>query len=246
MPKMSAFPAGHVNSELQQLSDEELARQTQAGSLVAFEELVFRYERRIYGFTLQFCHNADDAAELTQETFLKAFRSIASYNPRHTFPPWLFTIARRKCIDHHRAAPPPPEAPVPDRTDGTDPAELLAAQEDRNSLWSLARRMLPPAQFQALWLHYAEDMEIEGIARVLNRTRTHIKVMLFRARRTLQRSLEESKPGYLFIEPESTPLLAAAPATTTGAPRRMIKPWALSARPAEATSATNLGPIAGT
>ena len=106
--------------------------------------------------------------------------------------------------------------------------------------------MLPPPHFHALWLHYAEDMEIEGIARVLNRTRTHIKVMLFRARRTLQRSLEESKPGYLFIEPENIPLLAAAPAATTGAPRRMIKPWALPARPPEAGAATNLGPVTGT
>jgi RNA polymerase sigma-70 factor, ECF subfamily len=181
-----------VNAELQGLSDEELARQTKAGSLAAFEELLQRYERRIYAFVLQACRNSADAAEVTQETFVKAFRHIGLYNPRYAFRTWLFTIARRKCIDHHRAAPPPSDSAVPDRADGSDPAEVLAAQEDKDSLWALARRVLPPAQFQALWFSYAVEMKVEEIARVLGRTRTHVKVMLFRARRTLRRAIDES------------------------------------------------------
>lgn len=240
------MPAAHLNSELQRLSDEELARQTQAGSLIAFEELVFRYEGRIYAFVLQLCRNSADAGEVTQETFLKAFRTIALYNPNRSFPPWLFTIARRKCIDHHRAAPPLSDAPVPDRTDGTDPADSLAVQEDRDWLWALARRVLPPAQFQALWFNYAAEMKVEDIARVLKRTRTHIKVMLFRARRTLRRALEESKPGFLSMEPAS-PGSGVLPLPAASAPpRRIVRPWALPAGGVEATAATNLGPMAGT
>ena len=198
---MGALPARNVNSELQRLTDEELARQTRAGSLTAFEELIFRYERRIYAFVLQMCRNSADAAEVTQETFLKTFRNIALYDPRHAFHTWLFTVARRKCIDHHRAARPLTDAPAPDRADPTDPAEALASQEDRDGLWALARRVLPPAQFEALWLNYAVEMKVEEIAQVLHRTRTHIKVMLFRARRTLRRALEESEPGSLSVNP---------------------------------------------
>ncbi len=198
---MGALPAERLNSELQLLSDEELARQTQAGSLNAFEELVFRYEGRVYSFVLQLCRNSADAAEVTQETFIKAFRTIALYNPRYTFPPWLFTIARRKCIDHYRAAPPLSQAPALDRTDGTDPAQVLASQEDRDCLWALARRVLSPAQFQALWLNYSAEMKVAEIARVLNRTRTHVKVMLFRARHTLRRALEASEGGFFSANP---------------------------------------------
>ena len=198
---MGALPARTVNSELERLSDEELARQTRAGSLTAFEELILRYERRIYAFVLQLCGNSADAAEVTQETFLKAFRNIALYDPRHAFPAWLFTVARRKCIDHHRAAPPLSDAPEPDRADPTDPAEVLASQEDRDNLWALARRVLPPAHFQALWLNYAVEMNVGEIAQVMRRTRTHIKVMLFRARRTLRGALEESEPGFLSLDP---------------------------------------------
>jgi RNA polymerase sigma-70 factor, ECF subfamily len=234
-----------VNSGFQQRSDEDLARETQAGSLPAFEELVFRYERRIYGFTLQLCSNAADAAEITQETFVKAFRNIAQFDPRHAFPGWLFTIARHNCIDHHRAAPPLSEAAAPEGTDNVDPAEVLASQEDRDNLWSLARRVLPSAQFQALWLTYAADMKAREVSRVMNRTITHIKVMLFRARRTLRRGLEESQLDSPLVERAATGSLSASKEAGGAAARRVMKPWAFPAGPAHAVAASKLGPIPG-
>ena len=231
-----------MSSELHLCSDEEMARQAQAGSLTAFEELVFRYERRIYGFVVQFCPNAADAAELTQETFVKAFRSIASYNGRHAFPGWLFTIARHKCIDHYRAAPPQSDAPVPDCSDGSDPAAELSMREDRDNLWALARRVLPAAQFQALWLAYAEDLQVKDIARVMGRTVTHIKVMLFRARRTLRRALEQSRPGFLSIEPDGA-RSGSARRPAAHSPLRVVRPWAFPAEPTQARAAGKLGPL---
>ena len=234
-----------MNSELKRLSDSELARQTQAGSLTAFEELVFRYERRIYAFVAHSCRNSADAAEVTQEIFLKAFRAISLYDPRRAFATWLFTIARRKCIDRHRAAPPPSAEPMPDRADADDPAAVLVRQEDRDSLWELARRVLPHSQFQALWLNYAEELNVEEIARILSRTRTHIKVMLFRARRTLGHALEASKPGFLPFNLVEGEVRTRAP-LDSGPRRPAAKPWSLSAGPGEANAASRLGPVAGT
>lgn len=177
----------------QSVSDEELARQSQAGSLAAFEELVHRYQARIYHFVAQSCRNGADAAEITQDAFVRAFRAIAQFHPRHRFAPWLFTIARRKCIDHHRAAPPAAvELPL-ELPGGDDPAELLARREDRQDLWRLARRCLPLAQFQALWLKYVENMDVADTARALGKTQTHTKVLLFRARRMLGRELERAR-----------------------------------------------------
>jgi RNA polymerase sigma-70 factor, ECF subfamily len=170
-------------------SDEELARQTQAGSLTAFEQLVYRYQRRIYAFVANSCRSGADAREVTQDTFVKAFQAIDQYDPRFAFTSWLFTIARRKCIDHHRAAPPEPEPAPSQPAPQPDPGELLARTEDRRALWTLASKLLPDAQFQALWLRYAEDMSVAEIARVLGKTRTHVKVLLFRARRVLRGKL---------------------------------------------------------
>jgi RNA polymerase sigma-70 factor, ECF subfamily len=183
-----------VASDFQRLSDEDLARETQAGSLAAFEELVYRYQQRIYAFVTQCCRNSADAQELTQDTFVRAFQAIAQFDPRRGLAPWLFTIARRKCIDHHRAAPPAmAEEPMPDLSDLVDPSELLARREERESLWQIARRRLPEAQFQALWLRYADDMSVAGIARVLGKTQTHVKVLLFRARNALGRELKAAQ-----------------------------------------------------
>jgi RNA polymerase sigma-70 factor (ECF subfamily) len=199
-----------VSSDRQSSSDEQLARESQGGSLDAFEELVLRYEQRVYGFVLRSCSNATDAREITQDTFVKAYEALAQYDPAKPFAPWLFTIARRKCIDRHRASPAEETAPVPDMPDLDDPAELLARKEESAAIWECARRLLPEIQFQALWLRYANEMSIRQVAQVLRKTRTHVKVLLFRARRRLiterghscpqqsriaQRSGRETKPS---------------------------------------------------
>jgi RNA polymerase sigma-70 factor, ECF subfamily len=185
-------------------SDEALALQTQSGSMEAFEELVLRYEKRIYAFISQSCRNSIDAAEITQETFVKAFQAIGQFDPTRIFAPWLFTIARRKCIDyfrslkerHHQHSTPDPQsdhASASELSDITDPAEVLAQQEDRRNLWAVARRNLSQPQFDALWLHYVEDMGIAQISRILRRPQTYVKVLLFRARRTLGQRLKPTR-----------------------------------------------------
>jgi RNA polymerase sigma-70 factor (ECF subfamily) len=197
-----------VAIDFQRCSDEELARRSQAGSLTAFEELVYRYESRIYGFVSDTCRSAVDAREVTQDTFVRAFQAIGQFDCGRGFGPWLFTIARRKCIDHHRAAPSAADEPMPELPDNDDPAELLARQEERQSLWSLARRRLPKSQFEALWLRYAEEMSVAGIAQVLRRTQTHVKVLLFRARRVLARELKAGRVSGHPTEPVTS--MAAA------------------------------------
>jgi RNA polymerase sigma-70 factor (ECF subfamily) len=178
-----------MTTGLQALSDEELARRTQAGSLLAFEELVHRYGDRVYGFVARACGRCDDPQEVTQQTFVRAFQSITQFDSRREFAPWLFTLARRISIDRHRRQLPVADKPPPEQVDHADPSELLAQREERRDLWQLARRRLPGIQFQALWLCYAEEMNVVQIAHVLGKARTHVKVLLFRARQTLAGAL---------------------------------------------------------
>jgi RNA polymerase sigma-70 factor, ECF subfamily len=171
--------------EYEMAADGELALQVQSGSLEAFEELVRRYEGRLYRFVLNCCRRETDAREITQDTFVRAYQAISKFDDRRPFGPWLFAIARRKHLDHLRAGLPVADEPVPEPTDGDDPAQIVARAEERDNLWLLARRNLPEIQFQALWLRYAEDMSVAEIARVLHKTETHAKVLMFRARRAL-------------------------------------------------------------
>ena len=162
--------------------------------MAAFEELVSRHERRIYAFVAQSCRNGMDAAEITQETFVKAYQAIAQFNPKRMFAPWLFTIARRKCVDNFRATPATTDHnALPELSDAHDPAEILASHEERQQLWDFARRILPDSQFHALWLRYIEDLSVAEIARVLRRPQAYIKVLLFRARKTLASRLEPAR-----------------------------------------------------
>jgi RNA polymerase sigma-70 factor (ECF subfamily) len=181
-----------VEAEVKSESDEELARQTQAGSLTAFETLVTRYEQRIYAFAMQWRRNQTEAREVTQDTFVRAFQAISQLNCRLAFAPWLFAIARRKCIDSYRAQRPIADEPPPEQPDFNDPAEILARQEDRQDTWRLARRYLQDTQFQAIWLRYVEEMNIPDIARAMGKTQIAVRVILFRARQALASKLDRA------------------------------------------------------
>jgi RNA polymerase sigma-70 factor (ECF subfamily) len=189
IPRLRNEGEVEVDVEPRVESDEELARQTQAGSLVAFEELVTRYEHRVYAFVRQWRHNETEAREVTQDTFVRAFQAISQLNCQLSFAPWLFAIARRKCINAYRAQRFMADTPPPEQPDFNDPAEILARQEDQQDIWRQARRHVPDTQYQALWLRYVEEMNIPEIARALGKRQIAVRVLLFRARQTLAAKL---------------------------------------------------------
>ena len=172
-------------------TDEELVGQSLAGSLEAFEGLVYRHEARIYRFLCQRCHNAEDARDLTQATFVSAFRHLRQFKLQRSFRSWLFRIARNKSIDFLRSRR-VQEALVSDAlVDHNDPEAALDQREQADCLWSLARDGLTGDQFDVLWLRYQESLSVREIARALQRTETGVKVSLFRARQRLERLLRE-------------------------------------------------------
>ncbi len=186
--------------DFQIATDEDLARHSQGGDFSAFEELVRRYETRIYAFVYQSCGHATDSREVTQDTFVRAFQAIAQFDPTRSFASWIFTIAKRKGIDCYRARIPAGDEAVPEESAEEDPAELLARQEDARDIWRRARQKLPDSQFQALWLRYAEEMDVAQISRVLGKTQTHVKVLLFRARNKLAVDWQTTPPNMVLAE----------------------------------------------
>lgn len=179
-----------MEAEQQPVSDEQLVAQVQTGNLTALEVLVGRHEARIYRFVANSLRDEAEAQDVTQETFVTAYRKISQFKRGCPFAAWLFTIARRKCIDWHRSRKLLLQETMPELPDKNDPSVLLAEREDGENLWAFARRVVPELQFQALWLRYAEDLSVADIARALGRTRIHVKVLLFRGRTRLATELE--------------------------------------------------------
>ena len=169
-------------SQLFEKSDEDLANLSQKGDSDAFNLLANRYWHRIHRFLLPMFDHAT-AADVTQQTLLRAYHKIHLFNNKHTFAPWLFTIARRVAINVGKK-----ESKRKD-TSLTDETLSDLAEENGNNLiqplWKLALEILNGKSYQAMRLHYAEDLSIREIAKIMGKTETGIKVILFRSRQRL-------------------------------------------------------------
>ncbi len=177
-------------------TDGELICATQTGSLEAFEELVLRYEQRIFRFLAMTSWCEADARELTQDTFVRAYQAIHQCQPRLSFSSWLFAIARRRQIDWFRLARRRPRTEIEpwDLTTGENPADTLADREAGERVWLLAKARLSPAQFEVLWLKYVEEMSVAQIAAAVRKSSSHVKILLFRARRELAKTFKATPP----------------------------------------------------
>lgn len=166
--------------------DALLARQAREGSSAAFGTLVHRYHARVFAFLLTLTRHRQDAEDLTQDTFVRAWNKIHRYDPALPLLPWLFTIARRQSIAALRKARPlPPELPFPAEPEPASPAL---------ELWAIAKRRLMPDAYSALWLHYREDLPLKEVGSVLGKREGAVKVLLHRARKTLADSLRAKTP----------------------------------------------------
>ncbi len=179
-------------STSQPLTDQELVKRAVAGCHDAFEILISRYSLRLFHFLRHRMSNQQDAEDVIQETFIKAFQNIHRYQPQWKFSTWLYTIASRLAISFYRSR----RWKFSQLTQSHDSRSLTeladAAQsmsfpaENLHNLWTLARQ-LKPDQYDILWLFYAEELPVADIASVVNKSQIHVRVLLHRARLKLIR-----------------------------------------------------------
>jgi len=172
--------------DLSALTPEELAVRAQKGDRECFAELVCRFEPRLYNFLLQRVRIPDDAAELTQDALTRAWERIHDYSPSWRFSTWVFTIASRMAVSHHRKHS---RVQTSDSFDSS-PARDVADQDEEairqgSKLWKIAAKELTSDQHTILWLRYAEDLSVGEIAGVVSKSAVGVRVALFRARQAL-------------------------------------------------------------
>jgi len=172
-------------------SVEKLATRSAQGSHADFAELVRRYHDRVYNFLLKRTRNPDEAADLTQEAFVRAWQRIDRYDPRWQFSTWIFTIAVRLSVSRQRREKRKVCADDLDQTRSSnlpgaeDMLERRETVELGRSLWELAEDVLSEDQYLAVWLRYAEGMAMADIAKVIGKSQVGVRVSLFRARAAL-------------------------------------------------------------
>ena len=175
------------------LDDAALVDAAVAGDRAAFDVLVRRHQRAIYGVCYRFAGNHADASDLAQDAFVRAYRGLARFKREAAFSTWLYRIAVNVCLS--RAAV---KAPVLDPIEPLDladvssdrPDEGLRRAEDATRVKAAIAR-LPEKQRMTVILRVYHELPHEVIARTLGSTVGTVKANFFHALRNLRRLLEE-------------------------------------------------------
>jgi RNA polymerase sigma-70 factor, ECF subfamily len=178
-------------------TEELLVERAQGGERPAFEELVRRHADRLYAVVLRFLADADQAEEVTQETFLRAWRSIGSFGGRSAFFTWLYRIGLNEA--KRRAARRPPgrpsisldDEPIEQAPDWSQAPEVRQASRELREVLEAAIRDLPSGYRLPLILRDIEGLSTREAAEAMDLREAAFKSRLHRARLAVRRAIDE-------------------------------------------------------
>ncbi|WP_010662175.1 RNA polymerase sigma factor [Marinilabilia salmonicolor] len=171
-------------------TDSDLVQQAQDGRTEAFSVLVDRYRQKVFQTCMGFLHNGDDAEDLTQEVFVKAWNALSSFDGRAAFSTWLYRIAVNKAINKTRKNKLRSFTGIIDEVTESgyadEDAEInLMRREQREQIKSAVNR-LKSRQKKAFVLFYYQELSLAEVADVLEMSPKATESLIFRARKRLQ------------------------------------------------------------
>jgi RNA polymerase sigma-70 factor (ECF subfamily) len=179
-------------------TDEELVARSMGGDLDSFNQLVLRWERPIYALAYRVIGREDDARDVCQETFLRAFRALGGFKGQAKFSSWLYRITLNLCRDWIRRQRRQPVAQAPEGVDlldlatETTPAESiedLVARRELSHAVARAMASLPDEQRTAIILKEYHGLTFQEIADLLDCPLSTVKTRLYQGLTVLRRQL---------------------------------------------------------
>ncbi len=173
-----------------------IVRKVLQGDVNAFEKLVTEYEKGVYAIALRMTGNPEDASDMTQEAFIKAYNSLQSFRGDSKFSVWLYRIASNVCLDFLRSRSRKPTVSLSVEDDEGEETQLDVADESQSPELLLERSLtrdavqrglqaLAPDYRQILLLREIQGLSYEEIADVLRIEVGTVKSRIFRARKRL-------------------------------------------------------------
>jgi RNA polymerase sigma-70 factor (ECF subfamily) len=181
-----------------QLTDIELINQSLAGNQAAYADLVKRHQRFVFTLALRFAKSREDAEEIAQDCFIKAYRSLASFQGGSKFSTWLYSIVyttamtflRKKRVDTTSIDNEETYIQLENTNAGMD--ANLAENKSRSYYINQAIGELLPDDAMIITLFYKGEQSLDEIAAAMNMEANTVKVKLFRARQRLKERLERN------------------------------------------------------
>ncbi|RMG13778.1 MAG: sigma-70 family RNA polymerase sigma factor [Deltaproteobacteria bacterium] len=193
-----AFREGPEGGEGAGPPDRTLALRAREGDRRAFEALVRRYQRPVYGLVLRLLGTEEEALDAAQEAFVKAWKHLGRYDETRPFGPWLLSIARNEARDRLRRRrvrggtdqedPSEELARLPERRPGAD---VLLDRAERQAALEAALMALPPKYREVVILHHLQGYSVARIAEIVERPPGTVMTWLYRGRAALKEELEE-------------------------------------------------------
>jgi RNA polymerase sigma-70 factor, ECF subfamily len=173
-----------------------LVERAKAGDRDAFEELVRRHAERLYAVVLRFVADAEEAQEVTQDAFLRAWRGIARFEGRSLFFTWLYRIGINEAKRRVRRQPAVPVAslddePVPDAPDWSEAPETRSELGDLRRVLEEAIRSLPVEYRATIVLRDIEGLTTREAAEIMDVGEAAFKSRLHRARLAVRRAVDD-------------------------------------------------------
>ncbi|HET7221243.1 MAG TPA: sigma-70 family RNA polymerase sigma factor [Vicinamibacterales bacterium] len=184
------------------MSDEELVARSRGGDLDSFNQLVLRWERPIYALAYRVIGREEDARDVAQETFLRAFRALGGFKGQAKFSSWLYRITLNLCRDWIRRERRTPIAQAPE---GVDLVELAGESTPSESIEELVSRkqlseavakamaLLPDEQRTAIILKEYHGLTFQEIADLLDCPLSTVKTRLYQGLTVLRRHLHQAE-----------------------------------------------------
>jgi RNA polymerase sigma-70 factor (ECF subfamily) len=173
--------------------DAGLVAQSLAGETGAFDVLVERHRRQVYQLCYRFAGNHEDASDLAQDVFLRAYRALATFKGNSAFSTWLYRVAVNVCLNH-KAIRRLPTEPIDERefTDrSADAADKLVMRKETAEAVRAAIARLPDKQRATLILRTYQELPHEEIASILGSSVGAVKANFFHGLANLKKLLRE-------------------------------------------------------
>ena len=183
-------PAGSAPND-----DADLVAQCQAGETAAFDVLVERHRRQVYQLCYRFAGNHEDASDLAQDTFFRAYRALGTFKGNSAFGTWLYRVAVNVCLNRKAgkrlATEPIDEREFTDRS--ADGADRQVIRKERAAVVRAAISQLPDKQRATMILRMYQELPHEEIASILGSSVGAVKANFFHALANLKKLLRESE-----------------------------------------------------